>query len=360
MVVNEGSPTSGEALVELDVFPPQQHRRWTVLLRLLLAIPQLIVLWALSIAAFVVVVCGWFGALVLGRLPDWCGEFLRGYFGYTARVYGYLMLLVDDYPPFAWTAPDYPVRLLFPAPTPLNRAAVLFRLILAIPILVLSSWFTTGWTIVAFILWLIVLITGRMPGAVFEATSAVLRTEMRVSTYVYLLTPAYLKGVFGDKAAAPTTTPGAPIPGAPVPGAPVPGAPIPGTPMPGAALTGPPPQSPTRPLLLSSGGRALLIVMLILGIIGSAFQTTTSRDDDGNDTDSISSSQLAAQVAIDYIDRTGHTPQHVSCPSALNADIGATETCTVTDNGLEFRAVVTVDAITDGAAHFRTVIEHQH
>lgn len=353
MVTNEGSPTSGEALVELDVFPPEQHRRWTVLLRLLLAIPHLIVLYALGYAAFVVVVCGWFGALVLGRLPEWCGEFLRGYFGYAARVYGYLGLLVDDYPP-VWTAPDYPVRLEFPAPTPLNRVAVFFRLILALPILVLSYWFSIGWFIVAFILWLIVLITGRMPGAVFEATSAVLRIEMRVSTYTYLLTPAYLKGVFGDKVAAP-----APMPGAPMPGAQIPGAQIPGAPVPGASLTQPAPQSPTRPLLVSSGGRALLIVMLVLGILGSIAQFTTNRGNDDDYADSISSSRLAAQVTIDYIDDTGHTPQHVSCPSTLGAEIGATEICTVTDNGREIRAQVTVDAITDGAAHFRTVIERQ-
>ncbi|WP_433683402.1 DUF4389 domain-containing protein [Nocardia sp. CA-119907] len=343
MVINQGSPTSGEALVELDVFPPERHRRWTVLLRLLLAVPQLIVLWALSIAAFVVVVCGWFGALALGRLPDWCGEFLRGYFGYTVRVYGYLMLLVDRYPPFAWTAPDYPVRLLFPAPTPLNRAAVFFRIILAVPILVLSNWFSTGWVIVSFFLWLIVLITGRMPAAVFEATAAVLRIEMRVSTYVYLLTPAYLKGVFGDKAAA-----AAPMP---------PGAPLNKQAPP---MTEPPPPSPTRPLLLSGGGRALLIVILILGIFGSGFQTRTSWGNNDNDTDSISSAQLAAQVAIDFIGDIGHAPKHVNCPNGLDAEIGATEVCAVTDDSDEYRARVTVDAITDGSAHFRTDIEQQH
>ncbi|WP_433759633.1 DUF4389 domain-containing protein [Nocardia sp. CA-135398] len=343
--MNEGSPTSREALVELDVFPPEQHRRWTVLLRLLLAIPQLIVLWFLSIAAFVVIVCGWFGALVFGRLPDWCGEFLRGYYGYTVRVRGYLMLLVDDYPPFAWTAPDYPIRLLFPAPTPLNRLAVLFRLILAFPILVLSGWFTTGWGIISFILWLIVLITGRMPKAIFEAGSAVLRIEMRVSAYAYLLTPTYLTGVFGDKQAPPSGPVYTGSPSGPMGDI-------------GRVMGGPEsaPRSPTRPLVLSSGGRTLLIVMLIVGILGSLSETSVGwRDDD--DTDAISGAQLARQVAVDFTDQTGRTPQHVRCPDSLDADIGATEVCTVTYDWMEFRALVTVDAITDGAAHFSTVIE---
>ena len=207
----------------------------------------------------------------------------------------------------------------------------------------LSSWFTTGWGIISFILWLIVLITGRMPGAIFEATSAVLRVEMRVSVYAYLLTPTYLKGVFGDKQAAPS---GPTYTGNSMTG--------------GAQVGGPEPaQSPTRPLVLSNGGRTLLIVMLVVGILGSLAQTSAGwGNDDDDDMDAISSSQLARRVAIDFTDDTGHTPQDVHCPNSLDAYIGATEVCTVTDDGVEFRALVTVDAITDGAAHFRTSIEH--
>ncbi|MRH90213.1 DUF4389 domain-containing protein [Nocardia sp. SYP-A9097] len=255
----------GEALVELDVFPPEQHQRWTVLLRLLLAIPQLIVMWFLGFAAFVVVVCGWFGALFTGRLPQWCGEFLRGYFSYSARVYGYLMLVVDEYPPFAWNPPNYPVRVLFPPPTELNRLAVLFRLILAFPILVFTSWLVSGWAMLAFVFWLIVLITGRMPRSVFEATTAIMRTELRTQAYTYLLTPAYLKGVFGDQTGVPVD-PATAQWGQPV-----------------RQWGQPAPQSPTRPLLLSRGGQVLLIVMLILGILASMLQTVTGDDGDIDD-----------------------------------------------------------------------------
>ncbi|WP_169812518.1 DUF4389 domain-containing protein [Nocardia acidivorans] len=265
-----GMQGGGEALVELDVFPPQEHRRWTVLLRLLLVIPQLIVMWFLGIAAFVVVVCGWFGALFTGRLPVWCGDFLRGYFSYSTRVYGYAMLLVDEYPPFAWNPPNYPVRVLFPQPTELNRLAVLFRLILAFPILVFSSWLTTGWAVLSFFIWLIVLITGRMPRSVFEATTAIMRTELRTQAYTYLLTPAYLKGVFGDQTGVPAD--------------------------PAAEQWGQPPrQSPTRPLLLSRGGQILLIVMLILGIIASVLQTATGNDDDDSDDFSMPTSQTVTR-----------------------------------------------------------------
>lgn len=256
-------PLAKEPSVELDIFPPEQHSRWTVLLRLILIIPQAIAIWALGIAAVVVVICGWFGALFTGRLPQWCEEFLRGYMSYSNRVYGYGMLLVDEYPPFAWNPPNYPVRTLFHQPTELNRVAVFFRLILAFPILVLSSWFTAGWAVISIIIWLIVLITGRMPQAVFESTSAVLRTQFRTSAYTYLLTPTYLKGVFGDP--APGTEPGFP----PVQAA-----------------------SPTRPLVVSSNARILLIVMLVLGILSSIFQSMGSNSEVEFDYDSMSVSHI--------------------------------------------------------------------
>lgn len=258
----QNEPLAYEPIVEMDVFPPQEHSRWTVLLRLILIIPQAIAIWALGLASVVVVICGWFGALFTGRLPEWCDEFLRGYFAYTTRVYAYGMLLVDAYPPFAWNPPDYPVRVLFHPATPLNRVAVFFRLILAFPILVLSSWFTTGWAVISIIIWLIVLITGRMPQPVFESTAAVLRTQLRTGAYTYLLTPTYLKGVFGDR--APIADPNLP----PVQQ-----------------------ESPTRPLWVSSGARILLIVMLVVGIL-SSFVQTSGQSDNYDEYDSISVSHI--------------------------------------------------------------------
>ena len=89
-----------EFLPVLDVFPPERERRWTVLLRLLLLIPQAIVVALLGIVAAIVVVIGWFGALILGRLPEFAADYLAKYVAYETRVEGYGMLLVDRYPPF--------------------------------------------------------------------------------------------------------------------------------------------------------------------------------------------------------------------------------------------------------------------
>ncbi len=79
-------------------------------------IPQFLVLIGLGIAAVVVMVIAWFGALVLGRLPGW-----------------------------------------------LNRAAVLFRLILYIPAGLMTTFLVLGWEILALFFWVTVLILGRTP-----------------------------------------------------------------------------------------------------------------------------------------------------------------------------------------------------
>jgi len=45
---------------------------------LLLAIPHLIIVYALDIAAEVVAIIGWFAALFTGSLPDWAHTFITG------------------------------------------------------------------------------------------------------------------------------------------------------------------------------------------------------------------------------------------------------------------------------------------
>lgn len=178
-----------EALPELHIVTPDRQRRWTVLLRAVLTIPHLIVLFALAIAAMPVLVISWFGALVLGRLPGWCAEFLTGYLAWTIRTTAYLYLLTDTYPPFGWA----PVGIALPAPGRLNRLAVLFRLVLGFPVAIVLLVAGYGWAMLAFFFWLLTLIFGRTPVPVRDAGIALLRYDLRVYAYTYLLTPAYPK-----------------------------------------------------------------------------------------------------------------------------------------------------------------------
>ena len=182
---------------------PAHQNRLTVLVRIILAIPHLIVLWALGIAAEIVVIICWFAALFLGRLPEGLAGFLSGYLRWLVRVQAYLLLLTDRYPPFELGPADYPVQLEL-RPGPLNRLAVFFRLILAIPAHIVTMLVVLGMeTIVMFITWLIVLVAGRMPRALHEAIAAGLRYYIRFTGYLFLVTATYPWGLFGDDAPEP-------------------------------------------------------------------------------------------------------------------------------------------------------------
>jgi Domain of unknown function (DUF4389) len=183
----------------LAVAVPAGQNRLTVLVRLILAIPHLVVLWVLGIAAEVVLVVGWFAALVLGRLPDGLAGFLAGYLRWLARVQAYLLLLTDVYPPFELGEAAYPAALLV-RPGPLNRLAVLLRIVLAVPAYLVVVVLAFGsQTLVLFVAWLIVLVAGRMPRPLHEAIAAALRYLMRFYGYTFLLTATYPGGLFGDQ-----------------------------------------------------------------------------------------------------------------------------------------------------------------
>jgi uncharacterized protein DUF4389 len=229
----------------------ERRGRLSVAFRLLLLLPQLLVLYVLLLVGAVVLVLGWFAALVLGRLPEPLARYLCHLTRYTTRVYAYGMLLTDRYPPFQLSAEDYPVTVDL-APGRLNRLAVLFRVFLAIPASILAGLVLAGWAAAAFVIWLLVLVAGQVPGALFDATTAVLRYNTRTTAYTWLLTAAYPSALFGDQP-APTGTPASDAGlGAATPADP------PGT------LE--PPRAPRGLLVLSSGARGLVILFLVLGV----------------------------------------------------------------------------------------------
>jgi len=206
-------------------------------------IPHYIVLYVLGIAVAIVAIAGWFAALFTGRLPAGLADFLVGWLRWSTRVLAYAGLLTDEYPPFTLADADYPVRLSA-APGRLNRLAVLFRIILALPAALLLSLLWYGVPLIGLVLWIIVLVTGTMPGAAYEAVAAVIRFGARFNGYFYLMSGTYPGGLFGDPADADeAATAGVPVtvsPGAEPaqPGAAQPAAPRPDAAQPNAAQPG--------------------------------------------------------------------------------------------------------------------------
>jgi hypothetical protein len=171
--------------------------RVTVAFRLLLVIPHLIVLYGVGIAAFVVTVVAWFAALFTGRVPAGLYGFVAWVVGYATRVMSYLFFLTDRWPTFAEGADD-PVRVRLPGSLPLNRAAVLFRIILLIPVALLADLVSSGLVVASVVGWLVVLVTGRVPQTWFEATASAVRFQTRYTAYAAMLTARYPGGLFGD------------------------------------------------------------------------------------------------------------------------------------------------------------------
>ena len=264
---------------------PAPQSRLTVAFRILLAIPQLIVLWLLGVAAGVITIIGWFGALFTGRLPVFAAEFLTGYLRWLSRVYAYNYLLTDAYPPFTLDDADYPVRLAV-TPGRLNRLAVLFRFFLLIPCWIVQAVVSYGaLTIFMFVTWLIVLVTGQMPDPIHQGLAAVLRYQVRTLGFATMLTSAYPGGLFGDPQAQPGygMQPGYGV-----------------QPEYAQAGYGAPAEGPAGGLswrlVLSAAARKLVILFIVLGVVLAAVNGAVQAALAGN---SVSALSAAKQVVAD-------------------------------------------------------------
>ncbi len=96
--------TDDEQSVHLDYAYPDVKRdlnRWLPLVKWFLAIPHVVVLVVLNIAAAIAVVVAWFAILFTARYPRVLFDFVEGVLRWNNRVTGYALTLVTDtYPPF--------------------------------------------------------------------------------------------------------------------------------------------------------------------------------------------------------------------------------------------------------------------
>lgn len=168
-----------------------QRTRLTVFFRLLLAIPQAIWLSIWGIAIYIAVVLAWIAALVTGRVPDGLHEFIARYLRALTHLSAYLFLLADPWPPFGGAEGSYPVDLRVDPAAPQSRIGVFFRILLAIPALLLVYVFRLVNQILAFIGWFYCLATGHMHEGMRDISAWMLRYEVQTYGYVSLLTSNY-------------------------------------------------------------------------------------------------------------------------------------------------------------------------
>jgi hypothetical protein len=106
MLLEDAYPPFGDAPypTSVEIVDPIGPRdRLTVFFRVILAIPHFIVLFFIFIAWCFTTVLAWFVILFTGSYPAGMYNFAVGALRWVVRVQAYLLLLVDEYPPFSLT-----------------------------------------------------------------------------------------------------------------------------------------------------------------------------------------------------------------------------------------------------------------
>ena len=195
----------------------ERRNRLTTFFRLILAIPLAIVLYVFGIIASIAILIAWFAIVITGRYPAGLYDFVAGFNRFLARFTAYAALLSDPYPPFGGSeSPDYPVRMQFAGPlSGYSRLKTFFRLILAIPLMVLRYVMTLLLEIGAVAAWVVIVVTGKMPRGLFDLMVLANSYTARSDAYLYLLTETYPP--FQDTQTRTAGTPGPPVPESPLP-----------------------------------------------------------------------------------------------------------------------------------------------
>ena len=165
-------------------YPEGPRNRLTALVRLILAIPIIII----SIfAAWQVIVPTFFMILFRSKYPRWWFDWNLEVMRFVSRVNSYVLLLRDEYPA---TDDEQAIHLdmSYPDEGDINRFMPIVKWILAIPHFIVLYVLSLIVLLVSFIAWLAILIVGRYPRGMFDFTVGVMRWSNRVTAYAFVLT----------------------------------------------------------------------------------------------------------------------------------------------------------------------------
>jgi hypothetical protein len=185
-------------------FNPNPNR-WTTFFRIILAIPWLIV----GVFWGILFICthffAWIAIIVLGRYPIWLFEFNSGVVRFGVRTSAWIYLQTDEWPPFGLADdPSYPIRInVAPPAARQSRLKALFRLILALPMLVVSYAVNYMHLWVAAIAWVTIVFRGYQPEGVNTALTFVNGFYARLYGYIAFLTDDY-PPIGAERAGGPT------------------------------------------------------------------------------------------------------------------------------------------------------------
>lgn len=177
--------------VRFDVEYPDELSRLLIFIKFLLAIPHLLILYALSGVLSVITIIAFFAILFTKKYPQGLFNIAVGVMRWQANVYAYILLLRDDYPPFTWEADEYPLTLEIEYPDTLNRWLPLIKWLLIIPNMIVFMIVAIVAYFLLFIAWFAILFTGKFPRGMFDFVVGTMRWSLRLNAYTYLLRDEY-------------------------------------------------------------------------------------------------------------------------------------------------------------------------
>ena len=191
-----------------------RRSRVTVFFRLVLFVPHLVWLVLWTIAAVLASIANWFATLATGRPPEALYRFLAAYVRYSTHVGAFVLLAANPFPGFTGAAGSYPVDVEVAPRERQHRLKTLFRIVLAIPALILvaairsggasgraggthgntttSFSFEVGILVACAVLgWFASLVRGQMPEGLRNAIAWGLGYSAQVGAYLFLLSDRY-------------------------------------------------------------------------------------------------------------------------------------------------------------------------
>jgi hypothetical protein len=173
-------------------YQPEQNRA-TTFFRIILAIPWLIVAIVYYIVATFSHLFAWVAVVILGRYPEGLYNFNSGMVRFFVRTSAWIYLQTDEWPPFGLADdPSYPIRVEFAPPAEhQSRLKAFFRIILALPMLIVSYAVSYAHQWIAVIAWLTIVFRGYLPEQLNTAMTFCNSFYARVYGYLALLTDDY-------------------------------------------------------------------------------------------------------------------------------------------------------------------------
>jgi len=177
--------------VRVAVTDDLRRSRLLVFFRLLIAIPHIVWFLLWSLVAWIVGLLNWVCALVIGRAPQPFHRFLARYVRYGTHLGAFLFLIGNPFPGFTGKPGTYPIDLELPEPGPQPRLKTLFRIVLALPALLVDGGLNGALCVAGVLGWFVGVFLGRMPEGLRNLGAYALRYGGQTNAYLFLLTERY-------------------------------------------------------------------------------------------------------------------------------------------------------------------------